>query len=331
MQNLLLSLSGQFGIAVVVLNVLLDQIGLPVPALPTLILSGAIAAGSGSEAAELYAGASLACLVPDIGWYVAGRRYGGRVMKLLVPHIAQSGFLRKPDTAAVRTLGTGRYSRRQVRAGTCDHRAAARGSDRHAMDPFRDCSVAPARCFGSVWRWAPECCCDRRSRNCCRICSMSSRWSRGWRWRCWPFTWHSNGGNGGVSLRALRMARISVAELYELIEAGAAPVIVDVRSATARALEPQQVPGAISMTIADVGEQLKQLPRDKEIVLYCTCPNEASAAQVARVLMNHGFKRVRPLHGGLEAWIAAGYAAEPLEAVVAEAILGPAPWECTPP
>jgi hypothetical protein len=38
--------------------------------------------------------------------------------------------------------------------------------------------------------------------------------------------------------RALRMARISVTELYDLIEAGASPVIVDVRSATARTLEP---------------------------------------------------------------------------------------------
>jgi rhodanese-related sulfurtransferase len=130
--------------------------------------------------------------------------------------------------------------------------------------------------------------------------------------------------------RALRMARIGVAELYELIGAGAAPVIVDVRSTTARALEPRQVPGALSMTLADVGEQLKQLPRDREIVLYCTCPHEASAAQVARVLMKHGFQRVRPLHGGLDAWIAAGYVAEPIRAAAAAAVVSPAPWECTP-
>jgi rhodanese-related sulfurtransferase len=52
------------------------------------------------------------------------------------------------------------------------------------------------------------------------------------------------------------------------------------------------------------------LPRDRDIVLYCTCPNEASAAQVAKLLMTHGFKRVRPLHGGLDAWIAAGHSAE---------------------
>jgi 3-mercaptopyruvate sulfurtransferase SseA len=45
-------------------------------------------------------------------------------------------------------------------------------------------------------------------------------------------------------------------------------------------------------------------------VLYCTCPSEASAARVARILMSHGFKRVRPLHGGLDAWLAAGYSVE---------------------
>jgi 3-mercaptopyruvate sulfurtransferase SseA len=45
-------------------------------------------------------------------------------------------------------------------------------------------------------------------------------------------------------------------------------------------------------------------------VLYCTCPSEASAARVARMLMNHGFRRVRPLYGGLDAWLEAGYSVE---------------------
>jgi rhodanese-related sulfurtransferase len=108
----------------------------------------------------------------------------------------------------------------------------------------------------------------------------------------------------------LRMARITVTELYRLIEAGAAPLVVDVRSDTARTLEPRRVPGALTITLQEVAQQLQQLPRDREIVLYCTCPNEASAALVARELMRAGFKRVRPLHGGLDAWIAAGYASE---------------------
>jgi rhodanese-related sulfurtransferase len=108
----------------------------------------------------------------------------------------------------------------------------------------------------------------------------------------------------------LRMARISVADLYELIERGAAPVILDVRSITARELEPRWIPGALHVPLQDVAKHLKELPRDREIILYCTCPSEASAARVARILINQGFKRVRPLHGGLDAWVAAGYSVE---------------------
>jgi rhodanese-related sulfurtransferase len=108
----------------------------------------------------------------------------------------------------------------------------------------------------------------------------------------------------------LRMARISVADLFTLIEAGAAPLIIDVRSATAHALDARTIPGALRIALSDAKEHLAQLPRDRDVVLYCTCPNEASAAQVAKLLMTHGFKRVRPLHGGLDAWIAAGYATE---------------------
>ena len=61
-----------------------------------------------------------------------------------------------------------------------------------------------------------------------------------------------------------------------------------------------------------MGRHIQDLPRDRELVLYCTCPNEASAAQAAKLLQNHGFSRVRPLHGGLDAWVAAGDHVEPL-------------------
>jgi rhodanese-related sulfurtransferase len=98
-----------------------------------------------------------------------------------------------------------------------------------------------------------------------------------------------------------------VADLYALIQAGASPIIIDVRSATARTLEPRWIPGALHVPLPEVAHRLKELPRDREIILYCTCPSEASAARVAKILMNHGFKKVRPLHGGLDAWAAAGY------------------------
>jgi rhodanese-related sulfurtransferase len=108
--------------------------------------------------------------------------------------------------------------------------------------------------------------------------------------------------------KLLRMARISVAELAELMQSGSEPLIIDVRSATARELEPHWIPGAIHISLTEVAMRVKDLPKERDIVLYCTCPSEASAARVAKILMNHGFKRVRPLHGGLDAWRSAGYA-----------------------
>jgi rhodanese-related sulfurtransferase len=110
--------------------------------------------------------------------------------------------------------------------------------------------------------------------------------------------------------RALRMARISVAELHEQMSRDPAPLIVDVRSQTARALELHRIPGALHVPVLEVERHMGSFARDREIILYCTCPNEASAAQAARLLMNNGFRRVRPLHGGMAAWIAAGYAVE---------------------
>lgn len=75
-----------------------------------------------------------------------------------------------------------------------------------------------------------------------------------------------------------------------------------------RALDPRVIPGALPADVRAIDALLKQLPADRDIILYCSCPNEAGAAQVARILVDRGFTRVRPLHGGLDAWVAAGYA-----------------------
>ena len=108
-----------------------------------------------------------------------------------------------------------------------------------------------------------------------------------------------------VLIRRLRMDRISVEELRTLIQAGNVPLILDVRPS-----EVQQrygvIPGAIATTRESLGSLVISTQDTSEIVVYCACPNEASAATIARLLLEKGFKRVRPLHGGIEAWRAAG-------------------------
>ncbi|MEA3175721.1 MAG: hypothetical protein QOF42_3132, partial [Gammaproteobacteria bacterium] len=81
-QQLVLALS-QYGLTVVILNVLLDQIGLPVPAVPTLIVAGAFTADGQLSLSALFVGSVAACLIADCGWYWVGQTYGIRVLKTL--------------------------------------------------------------------------------------------------------------------------------------------------------------------------------------------------------------------------------------------------------
>ena len=106
------------------------------------------------------------------------------------------------------------------------------------------------------------------------------------------------------------MARITVDELHRLIAEGQRPVIVDLRTSLTRDQDGHFIPGAVMADFAEVDQWLDQVPMDREVIFYCTCPNEAGAAHVARRLMDLGYQHVRPLLGGLDAWIAAGYQVE---------------------
>jgi rhodanese-related sulfurtransferase len=102
------------------------------------------------------------------------------------------------------------------------------------------------------------------------------------------------------NLGAAMLPRISVDELKTLLEAGHDPLIVDARSVTARQLE-QGIPGSLAYGDAPA-RLMATLDRERHIVVYCSCPNDVTAAQVAKEFLNNGFHRARPLHGGLDAW-----------------------------
>ncbi len=107
-------------------------------------------------------------------------------------------------------------------------------------------------------------------------------------------------------LRELAMPRIGVEELIALMRAEPQPLVVDVRSAAARSVDARRIPGALGVELRDIERAAKSWPRQRELVRYCSCPNEASAASAALLLAAAGFVRVRPLEGGLDAWVAAG-------------------------
>lgn len=97
--------------------------------------------------------------------------------------------------------------------------------------------------------------------------------------------------------------RIAVHELRELIRRGESPIVIDVRSSVAMLADARRVPGAIVATLAQLPTTATELPRDREVVLYCNCPNEVSALRGVRILADLGHHRARALHGGLDAWM----------------------------
>jgi rhodanese-related sulfurtransferase len=117
-------------------------------------------------------------------------------------------------------------------------------------------------------------------------------------------------------LRELRTARITVAELRQKLDAGEELVILDLRSRAALEQDPVLIRGAIHLNLDDIDERQHEIPRDRDIIVYCSCPNEVSSARVALRLQRKGFTRVRPLLGGIDAWRENNHPVEPRSSVL---------------
>jgi rhodanese-related sulfurtransferase len=108
-------------------------------------------------------------------------------------------------------------------------------------------------------------------------------------------------------LRSVRMARLEPQDLKRMMDDGEPVFIVDLRHPLDYLPDPRTLPGALSLTPDKLMEHRERIPRDQEVVLFCTCPSEATAAKMALRLREMGIHRVRPLRGGYEEWKKLGY------------------------
>jgi rhodanese-related sulfurtransferase len=111
-------------------------------------------------------------------------------------------------------------------------------------------------------------------------------------------------------IRLLRTRRLTPEQLRARLEADEPIRIIDLRATIEYEVTRQTVPGAIRMDPEELEDRHQEIPRDCDIVLYCTCPNEATSARVALALKKRGIERVFPLEGGLDAWVTCGYPVE---------------------
>ena len=295
----------QHGLLLVFANVLLTQSGVPVPAVPILIVAGAFVTQGQIALAPLILVTVAASLIGDTLWYLAGRRYGYRILRTLCRVAIEPDSCVKQTETLFERWGAPSLMLAKYIPGFSTIAPPLAGTMRVGLPSFLGYSAVAAL----LWAGLPI----------ALGAVFSAEVER-------ALEWLESMGAGAVAaiaaivlfyvgiktvqryllIRFLRMVRINVEELRELMGRDTKPVVLDVRSATARKLDPRRIPGAIWLDMAAPQAALVAVPPDRDVVVYCSCPNEASAARVARELMDKGYRRVRPLEGGLEGWIEAG-------------------------
>ena len=113
-------------------------------------------------------------------------------------------------------------------------------------------------------------------------------------------------------LKSLRESRIGAEELHTMLQNEGGlyehpPFIVDLRHPLDYLPDPRVLPGAVRISPAELETHNEVLPRDRDAVLYCTCPSEETSASLAKRLQKLGVHRVRPLKGGFEGWRDGGF------------------------
>jgi membrane protein DedA with SNARE-associated domain/rhodanese-related sulfurtransferase len=299
------------GYSVLFGSVFARQICLPVPAILFLLAAGALA-GSGRLSLVAALGVAVpACVLADLVWYEAGRRWGDRILHsihglALDPDAADrrskknfarygpqvlvvAKFVVGLDAAAPPLAGMSGTSR--LRFVAFDGVGATLWSGAYAglgyiFSEDLDRAVAYAARMGKLLAVITI------AGLCIYVGRKLVRWHR--------------------FMREFRLARITPEELKERLDGGEKVLIVDLQGGRRRPRERQGILGAVRIDprrLEQYRERVKraQIPRDREIVLYCDTPREFTSARAALALHRRGFERVRPLAGGLRAWRERGF------------------------
>jgi membrane protein DedA with SNARE-associated domain/rhodanese-related sulfurtransferase len=281
--------------------IFVEQLGVPIPAIPLLIAAGAlVGAGKMTVATALFIPV-VASLPPDLAWYYLGRTKGGRVLGFLCRMSLE------PDSCVRDTQNM--FHRNGPRAlllakfipGLSTVAPPLAGIVGMAASTFILYDVAGTLIWAGVSAGVGALF-SNQLEQLIGLFDQAGGWLLllliaamgifiGYKY------YHRQ-----KFLRHLRMANISVDELKQRMDAGEVLSVVDVRHPLALELDPDIIPGAINFTMEEIEHRHHEIPRDRDIVLYCTCPNEVSSARTAFLLKKKGIHRVRPLVGGLDAW-----------------------------
>ena len=246
-----------------------EQIGLPLPSMPLLLAAGALA-GTGhlSFFASLFY-VVLASVAADFIWYQLGRRKGIRILQLLCK------ISLEPDSCVRRTQGI--FSKQGARSlllskfvpglGTVAPPLA--GIFHMRTRRFLLFDATGSLLWGATFLGLGYVFSGQIERVAERLASLG-----GWLLVLVLGALAAYIANKFLArqrfLRDLRISRITVEELKEKIDSGEELVIVDLRHSMDFEADPETIPGAFRMDAKELEEKDDRLPRDREVILYCT-------------------------------------------------------------
>lgn len=284
---------------VVFVNVLLQQLGLPVPALPTLLVAGSLAASSG-DAGKMLAASVLASMIADWAWYLAGRAFGYRVLAGLCRLSINPGSC--VSTAETRFLRWGVWSLVMAKfiPGFSTVAPPIAGSLRMPLPSFMVAAslgaafwAGTALLAGWLLRAEVQTAIEALSGHGTTAITMIALGLGAWlAWKLWQ------------KYRFEQLAaipHITPVELMAALASDTPPLLLDLRGAALIA-EAGPIDGATQAQLDDLAHAVSHWPRQHHIVTLCACPEDATAVRAARALTKLGYTSVRPLKGGYDAW-----------------------------
>ncbi|WP_309681655.1 VTT domain-containing protein [Polaromonas sp.] len=285
---------------VVFVNVLLQQLGLPIPAVPTLLIAGSLA-GAFGPAAQMLMAAVLASLIADGFWYSAGRAFGYRVLSGLCRLSINPGSCVSETEGRFMRWGAWSLVIAKFVPGFSTVAPPIAGSLRMPLAGF----MAAAGLGAALWAGAAllggwllraqlQSVLAVMSRHAgTAIAVIAAGLGAGLAWKLWQ--------RHRFKQLAV-MPYITPVELMAALESDTPPLLLDFRGAALLA-QTGPIAGATPAHMDDLPRTVSHWPRDRPVVTLCACPDDATAVRAALSLMKLRYTSVRPLKGGYDAWL----------------------------
>jgi membrane protein DedA with SNARE-associated domain/rhodanese-related sulfurtransferase len=296
---------------IIFLWVLVEQIGIPIPSVPVLLTAGTLSATHRVSFIGITFAMLVACVIADTIWFSLGRRYGNSVLKLL----CRLSF--EASTCVSKTEGY--FTRRgpvtllfaKFVPGLSTVAAPIAGQTGMSYPRFLAWDLAGSLIWGEAFILAGRFFGDLAKKSAPFFAWLGHFAFFIFAAMVLGFIAHRIWKQRKF-LQQVREMRLEPVELKEMLDAAETnhttpPFIVDLRHPLDYLPDPRVLPGALRIGPNELKQHSEIIPRDRDVILYCTCPSEETSAKLALQLHKLGIYRVRPLRGGFDGWKQAGY------------------------